>query len=131
MSSYPYEDEEEGEEEEQEVLKDFQTVEDNLMILIDARPAMLIKNEEGKVRAEGGGEGRAREGGGGWLGGHSQAFANEVLLPMTRVGMREGCSWLYGICTPCLLFDPLDSASSSVPPTTLSPFPLLPPYRPR
>ena len=76
MSSYPYEDEEEGDEEEQEVLKDFQTVEDNLMILIDARPAMLIKNEEGKVRPDGGGEGRAREGGGGWLGGASQAFAN-------------------------------------------------------
>lgn len=52
MSSYPYEEEEEVDEEEEAVLKDFQTVEDNLMILIDARPAMLVKNAEGKVRAD-------------------------------------------------------------------------------
>jgi|EP00624_Nannochloropsis_granulata_P006078 hypothetical protein len=51
MSSY-YEDEEEGDEEEEEVMKDFQTMEDNLMVLIDARPEMLVKNEEGKVRAD-------------------------------------------------------------------------------
>jgi len=50
MSSY-YEDEEERDEEEQEVMKDFQTMEDNLMVLIDARPAMLAKNADGKVRA--------------------------------------------------------------------------------
>lgn len=61
-SHYPYEDEEEGDEEEQEVLKDFQAVEDNLMVLIDARPAMLVKSAEGKVRAEDGGRARLRGG---------------------------------------------------------------------
>lgn len=63
MSHYPnYEDEEEGDEEEQEVLKDFQMVEDNLMVLIDARPSMLVKNAQGKVRVHRG-EGK---GWGGW-----------------------------------------------------------------
>ena len=56
MSSY-YEDEEEGDEEEQKVMKDFKTMEDNLMVLIDARPAMLVKDAEGKVRAD---EGRVQ-----------------------------------------------------------------------
>jgi hypothetical protein len=74
MSSYPYEEEEEVDEEEEAVLKDFQTVEDNLMILIDARPAMLVKNAEGKVRVERGGV--ANEGGGGM--GGPQTAGEEV-----------------------------------------------------
>lgn len=49
--------EEEEEEDEKEMLKDFQAVEDNVMVLIDARPTMLAKDEKGEVREGAGCEG--------------------------------------------------------------------------